>query len=155
MVKLDIIALKLFGFHFVITFFSIFLLSFFSETESNLALSIFFGFIQFLYFLSGYLITNKKIKWYNYFSIAIFGFLFWLICFINSPESTHYKMNSNAGPWIFYEIYIMSKSPLYFIEPDKYSLKFDLLQKFVFPFIFSLSQFFGGIIKMRSIKNAR
>lgn len=151
MKKIEIIFLELIGYHILITFFSMMILSLFFNTDSKLILVLFFLFTLSVYSLSGYFLTNKMIKWYNYFGVAIVGILFWIICYIKSPYNTNFKQNNDACLWFFYELYIMIKSPLYFINVSDYYLNFDLFEKLIYPIIFSFFQFVGGVFKMKMI----
>ena len=152
MKRIDSIFLELIGYHILITFFSMMILNMFLNIDSQLILGLFFLLTLSTYLLSGYFLTNKMIKWYNYFGVALVGVLFWTVCYIKSPESTNYKQNNDSGLWLFYELYIMAKSPLYFIKFSHYDLEFDLIGKLIFPIIFSISQFIGGVFKMKRIK---
>ena len=117
-----------------------------------------FLFILFLYFVSGYISTKAKTSLFKYLTIAFIGSLFWLVCYLKSPESTDYKARGNSGLWIFYELYITPAWPLNFVnifDSTHYSLNRDLIYKFSMPFAFSLSQLIGGVTKLRRQKKQR
>ncbi|ESU18452.1 hypothetical protein FCR2A7T_29340 [Flavobacterium cauense R2A-7] len=137
----------------IVTCYILFLITEFQETNSVI-LFVVFMFLLFLYFYSGYYYTKERTNWYKYFSVAIIGILFWIICASVSSGNTNYKENNNAGIWFLYELYILPKSSLV-LNSDHYSLKLDLFQKFIFPIIFSLFQFTGGYIKVQKVKNSR
>jgi hypothetical protein len=110
--------------------------------------------ILLLYFVSGYISTKSKTSLLKYFTIAFIGSLFWLFCYLKSPESTNYKGIGNSGVWFFYELYILPASPLNFVnifDSTHYSLITDLIYKFSMPFAFSLSQLIGGVTKLRRL----
>jgi len=141
--------------HFIIIIITCFISFFFSEYQVNdsILLSCTFIFFLLLYIYSGYYFTNKKNKWYSYFAVGILGVLFWSICYSMSFESTNYKQDNNAGVWFIYELYILPKFPLYFFNSNNYSLKLDLIEKLIFPIIFSLCQFLGGYFRTYKIEN--
>ena len=142
---------KLFMWHFLITIASIFIfLNFivYNNKISSISCLISFMSILLFYFLNGYFLTKEKVKWVNYFAIAFVGIGLWLFCFIMSPTSTSYKQNADSGSWFFYELYILARTPLNFIDRE-YSLKLDLFEKFIFPIIFSFCQYLGGLVKMK------
>ncbi|SCY97982.1 hypothetical protein [Flavobacterium caeni] len=107
------------------------------------------------YVLNGYVSTKNKEVWYKYYSVAFIGILFWMICFAVAPKSTNYK-SGEGDIWFLYEFFIVAKSPTNFIldSDEKYSLSFDLFQKFIFPILFSSFQYLGGRLKMRRITNS-
>lgn len=144
-------ALKLFISHFIISLFAIAVL--------GLTVNDFFCFVLVmlsgcLYFLSGYIFTKTYICWFNYFSVAAVGVSFWILCYLISPESTNYKREASAGFWFYYELYILVKSPLNFVEMlnDPYSLTRDLITKLCVPILISILQSIGGQVKLRKLK---
>lgn len=151
-----IIFLKMLTGHLFIGVISCFILFLFGEYQlDNHFISIIaFTFTVFLYIFNGYLSTSEKTNWYYYFSVAIIGILFWFICYLLSSGNTNYKQNNNAGLWFIYELYIIAKFPLEFLNPTNYSLKLDLISKFIFPILFSSCQFIGSHIKIYKIKNS-
>jgi hypothetical protein len=140
-------------YHFLIIIIVLVIIGFVEKDETFILVSVF---ILFLYFISGYILTTDKIKWINYFIIAIIGILFWIICFVNSPNSMNYKSDNNAGVWFFYQLYIIVSSPINLINifdmESNYSVNKQLIIDLLIPIILSLMQFLGGIVKINRLK---
>lgn len=149
----DKLFFKLIGWHFIITFFSILILSLILEKNVGSKMIYFsaFLFTLLLYGLNGYFLTETKHRWFSYSGIACIGIVLWIISYILSPDTTHYKQVGSAGFWFLHELYIIGTSPLHLIPLNDYSLKMDLFQKFISPILFSASQLIGGLIKMKKI----
>ena len=145
------IFLKLIGAHFLITIIIIVVMGLAINDITYFLVSIF---SCFLYFISGYKLTNEKSNWINYFGVCVIGIFLWVICFALSPDSTNYKRNTEAGLWFFYKLYVMVNSPLNFIESlnEPYNLRRELLILFVTPFTISLFQYLGGRLKNKKFE---
>ena len=107
-----------------------------------------------MYAISGYIITKQKIKSINYFGTAIIGIVLWVVCFINSPDSTNYKGNHEAGIWFFDKLYLIVMSPLNFIDfiTEPYNRIRELTFLLFIPILLSCLQLIGGIYKVWEIK---
>ncbi len=145
--------LKILISHFIITAIIITFISI-SDFSDNAYFMIYI-FSLFLYLLSGYLSTEKKTSWYNYFIVSFIGLVIWGICFISSPNDLNYK-GHEGGIWFFYQLYIMVSSPLNFIDSIQDYLngnrKTQLFGDLIILILFSVFQYFGGIIKMAKSK---
>lgn len=145
------IFLKLIGAHFLITIIIIVVTSLAINDITYFSVSVF---SCFLYFISGYKLTNEKTNWINYFGVCAIGIVLWVICFALSPDSTNYKRNTEAGLWFFYKLYVMVNSPLNFIDSlnEPYNLRKELLMLFLTPFTISVFQYLGGRLKSKKFK---
>lgn len=105
----------------------------------------------FLYVVSGFIYTNSKSRWYNYFIVAIIGIVIWTICFIKSPNDLNYK-SGDGGCWFFYELFIMVSSPLNVIDSIQNiltgNIKLQLYTQSLIPIIVSICQYAGGFLKV-------
>lgn len=140
--------------HFLIFFLMLLLLSIaVNPLFSALSLLI----IILSYFYSGFVITRIKTNWYNYFGIAIFGLIIWLVSFISSPNSLNYKSDDSAGLWMFYRVYIAAmESPITFMGlniAEEYSIKAEMYSIAIIPILASLLQYSGGLLKIRNTTN--
>ena len=135
--------------HFVITAIIIIVISNFEFTQIGYWIIYFLSLG--LYLISGFIYTNRKSNWFNYFVVAIIGISIWTICFIISPNDLNYK-SGNGGCWFFYQLYIMVSSPLNFIESIQNILtgnfKLQLYSEALIPIIISIFQYIGGLLKI-------
>ena len=140
---------KIFISHLIITAIIITLISIYDFSD-NAYLTI-YVFSLFLYLLSGYILTEKKSNWYNYFVVSFIGMVIWIFCFISSPNDLNYKSHE-GGAWFIYQLYIMVSSPLNFIEWIQDYLNGNrtkqLFGDLIILMFFSVFQYIGGIIKM-------
>jgi len=137
--------------HTGIVVFSIILANLFSDysDKNYIITSINILLIVFFYFLSGYINTKESNKIYDFFSVFYIGLFLWLIGVLLSPNYTNYKRDNESAIWLLYELYVFPKFIFYEFIPKKYSLSYDLFIKLFFPFIFSLFQYVGGLIKVK------
>ena len=150
--------LKLIASHIIITIVSIFGLSYLYEYVGNgtfeMVYAIFYlTIVLALYFISGFLVTDKteKFKFWNYYIIALLGFIIWSFAFINSPTDLNWKHGKGGILWLTYRFYISG------IEtPFNFSNDFSILTKkirldigilLMLSVIPSLLKAFGGFVK--------
>lgn len=136
--------------HILISILSIFSLYAIELVDSEIVCVLILLLLSYFYFLSGYVSTNRKARLYLYFPIAFAGIGFWIICYLLSPCATDYKRCAGAGAWFYYELFVVVKSPLHFMQSftDPYDLNRDLITKLAVPAIVSLLQFAGGQTKL-------
>lgn len=148
-------SLKIFFYHLLVSIFVIALYTFMKVNllDNNVIHFILFITITLLYFFSGYLLTCKKVIWYNYFPVAIIGLLFWTYCSLNFSEANKYAYTGIPTIWSYYELYIAIKKPLNLIYFGSLSvhdhLIIDKILKFIMPIFISLLQFWGGKVKLK------
>ncbi len=145
------IFFKLIGAHFLITMITIVVMSLAINTITYFLVTLF---SCILYFYSGYIVTKLKSNWLNYFGVFTIGIILWIICFALSTNSLNYKNDNEAGLWFIYQLYVMVKSPLNFIDflNEPFNLKRELFILLLIPFIISVIQFSGGKLKIWKMK---
>ncbi len=137
---------------FLIPHIAICVLLFFALSVIDLTQGLLWGgsaLIVFFYFASGFLLTNKETRVYEYFMIFFVGVFLWLLCFIFSPSTT------NAWGWFFYQFYIIGISLIFkgipaaekFIDEGNYSHAAQLVVLLLLPLFFSLLQYLGGLYR--------
>ena len=135
--------------HFAITTIVMIVLSNFEFNQIGYWIIFFLS--LFLYVISGFVYTNNKSNWYNYFIVAIIGVSIWTICFIKSPNDLNYK-SGDGGYWFFYELFIMVSSPLNVIDSIQNvltgNIKLQLYSQSLIPIIISICQCAGGFLKI-------
>jgi nicotinamide riboside transporter PnuC len=133
------------------------IISAFTGIINNYTSALLFIIVLCLYFYSGYISTNIKSRWYNYFGIALIGAFLWIIAFTESPDSLNYKSDPEAGAWMFYRFYIAGiETPLNFIGflnfADSHSPRLEMYYIFIVPLLASIMQYLGGFYKGRLLK---
>jgi hypothetical protein len=108
-----------------------------------------------LYFISGFLITNKteKFEFWNYYIIALVGFLIWLFAVLNSPTDLNWKNGNGGISWLIYRMYISGiETPFNFNDNFSISTKkitFEIGILLILTIIPSLLQAYGGFLKTK------
>jgi hypothetical protein len=155
--------LKLIASHIIITIVSIFGLTYLYEYVGNGAFEMVYAIFHLtivlaLYFMSGFLITDKteKFKFWNYYIIALLGFIIWLFAFMNSPTDLDWKHGKGGILWLTYMFYISGiETPFNFSSDFSIltkNIKLDIGILLMFSFIPSMLQAFGGFIKQIGLK---
>ena len=111
--------------------------------------------ILILYFISGYLITEKngKFEFLNYVTIAIIGIILLITALIESPTDLNWK-NGNGGIfWLIYRIYISGiETPFNAIVTFNFSplnMNFKIFVLGIYSIIPSILITLGGYLKIK------
>ena len=155
--------LKLIASHILIFIISIFGLTYLYEYVGNgtfeMIYAIFHLTIVFvLYFISGFLVTDKteKFEFWNYHIIALIGFIIWLFAVLNSPTDLNWKNGNGGILWLIYRMYISGiETPFNFNDSFSISTKNIRLEigiLLILTIIPSLLQAYGGFLKIKRNK---
>nr|WP_321235283.1 hypothetical protein [uncultured Psychroserpens sp.] len=111
-----------------------------------------------LYFVSGFLVTDKTKKFdlRNYYIIALTGFIIWLLAVLNSPTDLNWKNENGGVLWLIYRMYISGiETPFNFNSAFSISaknIKIEIGILLVLTIIPSILQAYGGFIKIKRNK---
>jgi hypothetical protein len=150
--------LKLIASHILIFIISIFGLTNFYEYVGNGTFEMIYAIFHLtivlaLYFISGFLVTNKteKFEFWNYYIITLIGFLIWLFAVLNSPTDLNWKNGNGGISWLIYRMYISGiETPFNFSSEFSIStknIKIEIGILLILTIIPSVLQAFGGLLK--------
>jgi hypothetical protein len=127
-----------------------------NETLQRISVVFHLTIVVVLYVVSGFLATGKtkifNVK--NYYSIALIGFILWLIAVLNSPTDMNWKNGFGGILWLLHNTYISGiELPIFFsFGISIKNIKLQIVLLLIITIIPSLLQAYGGFLKIKRNK---